>query len=1737
MNTINRFILVLLLSSFGLSSTTAQLSWNTTSTGNIQLNVCHEEDTIHVSFSNVSGGTMVSDSLIVELPAGVFYIPGSIVESTSFFVTEIDITNLRRPIFTLKNLPAIGSTVDFYFRVRANCEAIDHYEGGGGFQNIYTYYHDGLNEPPHTTPDFNINYPALSLSNVTNANVNVTLGSTYLQELTITNGGNGPIDAFFVALNPPAGMQFSGATAGILNVTNDTIFFDSSHLGPDGLFTSGENIIVEYQIEILSCIDLATDLYLSWGCDGVLCKTDVYPISATVPPVAPILSTTRTYSGVVCFDEPDPQEVMIINTGTGLATNVEFEIFSGNAYGNPASAPNRGYPIDTSSITIQSGIVAAAMPISPISTQNGTNVYFSHCDPTNRIGRARISLANIDVGDTIIIKWTQMACCPKTCNQSYAFNSWEYKVDYENDCETEVYTSNYIRGSRRGYDNISKYSAIPSNPTDINDGDTSNFVLEYTASVGLSNPSPDGWLEVNVILPVGVTFSGDFEYYNRFFTCSRVPDSLVQVADTVKAFFDFSTLVGCIGGNGGANKAEMHIGLVADCSQPGAVSGPLSIPINTYLVLYPSCSDVCKIPMFCKIWDTELHCPEPCPDGGLQFTSFSAQRQNLGAVDNDNNGQVDATGTLDMNIIRSKTVIAGDTLALHYEGTVSTSATNPQFEFIYLDTRMLNMAANARTLNAIEANIQVFDASTGTTHTCNNSTITTNSTNNFSIDINGCVPAGFVFEDGDSIAVDAFYRFVTKFNGQILVHEIQNDFYVSRIANPTDTADQYACNTLGDYFKTIGYYHTTCCGGSRNISSCNSTQVSKNYYLSIGPCCNNYANGNYFRNEIRQFSFIDTFEFLMPSGFVLDNTMSADFRYVYTGGSVGYANITPIDPTANPVRFVLGDFFEPRGGTYPISDEGYYGTVRMYIKPTCDAPESDRIYYYGHYQGVDTTETFYDDFRGTNELINYTGPDLEVASITPIVVSTTDTVVWQFRIDNNSNAADSWNTFFRLASAAGGIVIEEVRDIGTSSVLTTNANGFYELGNISPSTSNIFEIVATQNSCIQDSLMVLVGWDCTDYPTDLATYSCTLDTAFLKVINPESALQVAVLRDTTSTTVDSIEMCTPITYEMEFTSSQSSVVMDVLATIPSLPSGLTFELGSVEYEYPAGSGFQLGVDPTAIGPALQFDISNYTPSLNTEGLLGTVDADSVGDRKIKVRFRVETDCDFISGDAFNVQISAERPCGDPLPNINYTVAPILVKGTGVTPYITQMTLNSDVITACGDKNPYFYNVQIVNFGPGVTSANDSILIRLPAGIVMHSYDPTNPSFNNAPTGQPTVTTSASGTELSWPMVAGVAAAGNITFSIRIDAEDVDNICGAHDPEVLSLISSSVFCVASATTCNTSTPSGRGTSTVIVDRPRLFVGIDTMSSSNNQYDASNNAIILAGHINNTGIAVPAGDTLTVEFFCDNDASGGYTPGDTYIGSYSNDGGLPMGDTIRFAWIDTFNVGLCHLLGGEMVVATLRPLPNVAPRQCACEYGQRLVQDILLPVDLVTFVGEEQATNCQVKLMWETAAEENLNYFEIQRSIDGLNFETLGQVQAVGSSRTQQIYDWLDTEIGQAAYYYRLKIVEFGGGTRYSELMHIQTPCGAYQGQSGIVELYPNPTKGNLNIKFHNSQKTELPAAVHVLDVLGKVVLQSNQKIATGTQLIQLDLKSIPAGTYTIEFRNEHWSTVKKFVKLR
>ena len=57
-------------------------------------------------------------------------------------------------------------------------------------------------------------------------------------------------------------------------------------------------------------------------------------------------------------------------------------------------------------------------------------------------------------------------------------------------------------------------------------------------------------------------------------------------------------------------------------------------------------------------------------------------------------------------------------------------------------------------------------------------------------------------------------------------------------------------------------------------------------------------------------------------------------------------------------------------------------------------------------------------------------------------------------------------------------------------------------------------------------------------------------------------------------------------------------------------------------------------------------------------------------------------------------------------------------------------------------------------------------------------------------------------------------------------------------------------------------------------------------------------------------------------------------------------------------------------------------------------------------------------------WSTASEQNSDYFEIEISIDGSEYRSIGQVQAAGNSTTKQDYKWVDATPSNSFNYYRL-----------------------------------------------------------------------------------------------------------------
>ena len=84
---------------------------------------------------------------------------------------------------------------------------------------------------------------------------------------------------------------------------------------------------------------------------------------------------------------------------------------------------------------------------------------------------------------------------------------------------------------------------------------------------------------------------------------------------------------------------------------------------------------------------------------------------------------------------------------------------------------------------------------------------------------------------------------------------------------------------------------------------------------------------------------------------------------------------------------------------------------------------------------------------------------------------------------------------------------------------------------------------------------------------------------------------------------------------------------------------------------------------------------------------------------------------------------------------------------------------------------------------------------------------------------------------------------------------------------------------------------------------------------------------------------------------------------------------------------------------------------------------------LPIELLEF--DVYMVNTAVNVKWSTATESNCDYFMVERSIDGIDWEGIAQVNGSGNSSTIHFYNTVDLNAPYGYNYYRLKQVDYNG----------------------------------------------------------------------------------------------------------
>ncbi|GEM_PF-2241072 len=174
----------------------------------------------------------------------------------------------------------------------------------------------------------------------------------------------------------------------------------------------------------------------------------------------------------------------------------------------------------------------------------------------------------------------------------------------------------------------------------------------------------------------------------------------------------------------------------------------------------------------------------------------------------------------------------------------------------------------------------------------------------------------------------------------------------------------------------------------------------------------------------------------------------------------------------------------------------------------------------------------------------------------------------------------------------------------------------------------------------------------------------------------------------------------------------------------------------------------------------------------------------------------------------------------------------------------------------------------------------------------------------------------------------------------------------------------------------------------------------------------------------------------------------------------------------------------------------------------------VSEDALPVEMLYFQGIEDRG--VVQLDWATATEINNDYFEIQRSQDGNDWEIIGVVIGSGTTIEEQTYDFTDFKPYVGDSYYRLRQVDFDGQYEYTEIILVQVAL-----EPVSFNVYPNPVHDVFNVEIRGISANERPE-YQLISLQGRLVttghLQADQEGRVNEQVSFNN--GLPAGIYIL-----------------
>ena len=182
----------------------------------------------------------------------------------------------------------------------------------------------------------------------------------------------------------------------------------------------------------------------------------------------------------------------------------------------------------------------------------------------------------------------------------------------------------------------------------------------------------------------------------------------------------------------------------------------------------------------------------------------------------------------------------------------------------------------------------------------------------------------------------------------------------------------------------------------------------------------------------------------------------------------------------------------------------------------------------------------------------------------------------------------------------------------------------------------------------------------------------------------------------------------------------------------------------------------------------------------------------------------------------------------------------------------------------------------------------------------------------------------------------------------------------------------------------------------------------------------------------------------------------------------------------------------------------------------------------PIELQVFSGRVETEGNF--LFWLTATEANSHHFTLQRSTDGINFQTIATVAAAGNSTTTRQYEWLDkTALAGLSYYRLLQTDADGNGMQAPNIVTLRRETAL----SGLTINFVALQDETLQLSYTTSASEEVE--VKIYNMAGQLLYNQPQSAAVGVNTVSVNANRFSAGVYLVVLQNQTEQVTTKWMQ--